>query len=344
MTIRTYGERDRGAWDGYVMQNPGASCYHLTGWKDVIEESFGHRTCYLLSSGNGGKINGILPLVHLNSFLFGSFVVSLPFFNYGGVCADDHRIRERLFAEAADMLRRMGISHMELRHAGNLLPGLPVKTSKVSMRLPLPGTKEELAASFSSKLRSQVRRAVKEGMWARIGGLDELAGFYHVFSRNMRDLGTPVYPRRFFGNILKTFPDRARICTVYTKDGLPVASGMIVGFRQTMEIPWASSLRDFNRYGPNMLLYATVLGFACDQGYRVFDFGRSTPGEGTYRFKEQWGARPTQLYWHYWLRKGRSMPEINPHNPKYGLAIRIWQHLPLGLTRLIGPSLVKNLP
>ena len=344
MTIRTYTEADRGAWDRYVRESAGASCYHLTGWKDVIEESFGHRTCYLLSLGGDGEIDGILPLVHLNSFLFGSFVVSLPFFNYGGVCADDRRVRERLFNEAARMMRSMEISHMELRHTGNLLPGLPVKTSKVSMRLSLPGAKEELMASFSSKLRSQVRRAEKEGMWARIGGIEELPGFYHVFSRNMRDLGTPVYSRTFFRNILKRFPETARISTVYTKDGCPVASGMIVGFRETMEIPWASSLRDFNRYGPNMLLYATVLGFACDAGYRIFDFGRSTPGEGTYRFKEQWGARPTQLHWHYWLRNGRPMPEINPHNPKYGLAIRIWQHLPLALTRLIGPPLVKNLP
>ena len=344
VTIRRYHETDRDAWDRYVMGHSGANCYHLTGWKDIIEDSFGHKTCYLLSQDEGGKINGILPLVLLQSLFFGSFAVSLPFFNYGGLCADDYRIRNRLFGEAADMARGMGISHIELRHSRDLLRDLPVKTSKVSMRLVLPGTKEELTASFPSKLRSQVQRAVKEGMSARIGAAEELEDFYQVFSRNMRDLGTPVYSKRFFGNILKKFPDTARICTVYTRDSRPVASGMLVGFKDTMEIPWASSLRDFNRYGPNMLLYSSVLGFACDAGYRVFDFGRSTPGEGTYRFTEQWGAKPTQLYWHYWIRNGGPMPEISPHNPKYELAIKIWQHLPVGLTKLIGPPLVKNLP
>jgi len=344
MTIRTFSERDRDAWDRYVMGQTGASCYHLIGWKDVIEKSFGHKTCYLLSQDDGENINGILPLVFLHSLFFGRFAVSLPFFNYGGICADDYHIRNRLLGEAAEMTRNMGMSHMELRHSRHVLRDLPVKTSKVSMRLELPGTKEELRASFPSKLRSQMQRAVKEGMSARIGAAEELDDFYHVFSRNMRDLGTPVYSKRFFGNIFRRFPDTTRICTVYTRAGRPVASGMLVGFKDTMEIPWASSLRDFNRFGPNMLLYASVLAFACDAGYRVFDFGRSTPGEGTYRFKEQWGARPTQLYWHYWLRNGGPMPEINPHNPKYELAIKIWQRLPVGLTKLIGPQLVKNLP
>lgn len=344
MMIRPYNETDRDAWDGYVMKQSDASCYHLIGWKDIIEGSFGHKTWYLLSENDAGMIDGILPLVHLHSLLFGSFAVSLPFFNYGGICADDYRIRNRLLGEAVDMARNTGISHMELRHTRNLLRDQSVKTSKVSMRLPLPETKEALFASFGSKLRSQVQRAVKEGMVARIGGLEELESFYHVFSRNMRDLGTPVYPGRFFRNILKKFPDTTRIATVYTKDGLPVASGMLVGFKDTMEIPWASSLRDFNRFGPNMLLYSSVLEFACEAGCKVFDFGRSTPGEGTYKFKEQWGAKPVQLYWHYWLKNGEPMPEINPHNPKYELAIKIWQHLPVGLTKLIGPQLVKNLP
>lgn len=344
MKIHLYDPGYRDAWDRYVMSEGEASCYHLIGWKEVIEESFGHKTCYLLSQDNAGKINGILPLVRLHSLLFGSFAVSLPFFNYGGICADDYHIRDRLLTEAVDMARDMGIRHMELRHSRNLLRDQPVKTSKVSMRLPLPGTKEALFASFGSKLRSQVQRAVKEGMVARIGGLEELESFYHVFSRNMRDLGTPVYPGRFFRNILKKFPDTTRIGTVYTRDSRPVASGMLVGFKDTMEIPWASSLRDFNRFGPNMLLYSSVLEFACEAGYKVFDFGRSTPGEGTYKFKEQWGAKPVQLYWHYWLKNGEPMPEINPHNPKYELAIKIWQHLPVRLTKLIGPQLVKNLP
>ncbi len=344
MKIHLYDRSYRDAWDGYVRANPNSTCYHLIGWKDIIEKSFGHRTWYLLSHDTTGSINGILPIVHLKSVLFGSFGISLPFFNYGGVCADNDEACRDLLREAQVIASVAGMEHIELRHCDNVLPEMPVKTSKVAMRLELPVRYEDLESAFGAKLRSQIKRAVKEGMYTSVGGLEELKSFYEVFSRNMRDLGTPVYSRNFFRNILKAFPETTRVCTVYTRDGIPAASGLIIGFRDVLEIPWASSVRQFNRFGPNMLLYSTVLEFACRQGYRIFDFGRSTPGEGTHKFKEQWGAKPRQLYWHYLMENGEPMPEINPHNPKYRLAIRVWRHLPLRLTRLVGPAVVKNLP
>jgi len=222
--------------------------------------------------------------------------------------------------------------------------GQPVKTSKVSMRLELPGKPEELWKTFSSKLRSQAQRPMREGMYARLGREGSLDDFYAVFARNMRDLGTPVYSKEFFRNILRELPDSTWICTVFTKRREPVAAGFLIGFKDLLEIPWASSLRNHNRYSPNMLLYWSVLQFACEKGYRVFDFGRSTPGEGTYKFKEQWGAKPMQLYWHYWMRNGGPLPELNPRNKKYRLAIEVWKRMPVSLTKLLGPAIVKNLP
>jgi serine/alanine adding enzyme len=343
-TIRLYTESDRDNWNQYVMKSNSSSCYHLTGWKKIIEHSFGHKTYYLLSENENKKINGILPLVHLKSILFGNFAVSLPYFNYGGICADTDEIRTQLLHEATLIANNHKMDHIELRHIFNSVPDLPVKTSKISMQLALPQTKEVLWASFPSKLRSQVQRPLKEQMDAKVGRQDELDNFYDIFSQNMRDLGTPVYSKSFFRNILEEFPDNTWICTVYTKDKNPVASGFLVGFKETLEIPWASSLRAYKRFSPNMLLYWSVLEFACGRQYKIFDFGRSTAGEGTYKFKAQWGAKPTQLYWHYWIKNNGPLPEINPHNPKYEMAIKVWQKLPIGLTRLIGPHVVKNLP
>ena len=344
VTIRLLAEEDRRHWDEYVVNSATSSGYHLSGWKDVIEDSFGHRTYYLFAEDSESRIKGVLPLVHMKSLLFGNFVVSLPYFNYGGVCADDDEISKSLLKAAVDIATDINADHIELRHTRPASNGLPAKTHKVSMRLTLPADPEELWLSFPSKLRSQIRRPAREEMYSRLGGEEELESFFDVFSTNMRDLGTPVYSRKFFSNILRKFPDKTRISTIYSKGGEPVASGFLFGFKETLEIPWASSLRCFSQYSPNMLLYWNVLKYACENNYRVFDFGRSTAGEGTYRFKEQWGAKPVQLYWNFWMKNVGPLPELNPKNPKYQTAIKIWQKLPIGLTRLIGPRVVKNIP
>lgn len=343
MTIRLFENDDKKRWDEFVKRVDGTAHYHYSGWKTVIEKSFGHKTYYLLSEDEWNNIDGILPMVHLKSRLFGSFLVSLPYFNYGGICAERAEVGPRLLQEAIHIGERENVEHIELREVRELNGPLSIKRSKVVMNLRLPSRAEDLWGSFSSKLRSQIRRPQKEGLIARIGREDELDGFYEVFSTNMRDLGTPVYSKSFFKNILEEFEASTWICSVY-KEKQPVASGFLVSHKDRVEIPWASSLRDYNFCSPNMLLYWSALNFACDRGYRLFDFGRSTPGEGTYRFKEQWGAKPVPLYWHYWLRKGGALPELNPANPKYRIAINLWKRLPVGLTRLIGPSIVKNLP
>jgi FemAB-related protein (PEP-CTERM system-associated) len=168
-------------------------------------------------------------------------------------------------------------------------------------------------------------------------------GFYEVFCRNMRDLGTPVYGKSFFRNILETFPDTTRIISVMLENKT-VASGILTWFKDSLEVPWASSISDHREKCPNNLLYWEAIRFAIRNGSRKFDFGRSTPGEGTYRFKKQWGALPYPLYWQYLLKDGKQLPELNPKNPKYEMAIKVWQRLPLVVTNLLGPRIVKNIP
>lgn len=331
------------SWDSYVSRAAGASLYHLHGWKGVVERTFGHRTFYLAASREGAGIVGVLPLVQLKSRIFGNLLVSMPFFNYGGICADEPDVRQHLLGAAVDVAHEVGADSIELRHQDDWDQGLPRKTHKVSMHLALPATADELWKGLGAKLRNQVQKPRKEGLTVTVGRGDQLDAFYEVFSANMRDLGTPVYPKAFFAAILQSFPSQTWIVTVY-QGSQPVASGFLAGFRERLEIPWASSLRAFNRSSPNMLLYWRCLELACEQGFAVFDFGRSSVGENTYKFKEQWGAKPHQLYWYYWLPDGRPVPEVNPKNPKFQAAIAIWQKLPLGLTRQLGPHIVKYIP
>lgn len=330
-------------WDRYVLEHPLGTGYHLASWGAIIERVFGHRTLYLMALDQGGRVCGVLPLVLLSSRLFGRFLVSLPYVTYGGVIADESVVSEALLAEAAVRAVALGAEHIELRHCGNHELDWPKKDHKVSMRLDLPQQYDTLMKSFSPKLRSQIRRGEKEGMLAHMGGVELLDDFYRVFSLNMRDLGTPVYSKQFFAEILKAFQKDAKIFIVRFQ-GSPVAAGFVYGFRQMLEIPWASSDRRYGRLAPNMLLYGTILKYACEQGYRCFDFGRSSKDSGTYRFKEQWGAKPVQLHWYYWLRGGGPLPELNPQNPKYAIAIRLWRQLPVSVTNMIGPVIAKYLP
>ena len=334
---------DGSAWDTYVASHRDSSNYHLYGWRDVIEKSFGHQTYYLSARNSNGDICGVLPLTYMKSALFGNFLVSLPFFNYAGLLCNEENVAEALLINARSILDKVCADHVELRHMNKHQNGLATKQHKVTMILDLEKDEEAAWKKLDAKVRNQVRKAEKCGLNAVTGHLDLLDGFYEVFCRNMRDLGTPVYCKEFFRNILSAFPDSTRIISI-TLDGKTIASGILTWFRDTLEVPWASSIRDYREMCPNNLLYWEAIRFAIRNGSGRFDFGRSTPDEGTYRFKKQWGALPYQLYWQYLLKDGERMPELNTKNAKYELAIKVWQRLPLAVTNLLGPRIVKNIP
>jgi FemAB-related protein (PEP-CTERM system-associated) len=192
-------------------------------------------------------------------------------------------------------------------------------------------------------VRNQIRKAQKSQLRVEIAGSDRLPVFYQIFARNMRDLGTPVYGRRFFTEVLATFPSATRIFTVWLGDR-PVAASIVYWHGSTFEVPWASSLSEFRHLCGNTLLYWEMISFAVREGFRTFDFGRATPGEGTYQFKRQWGAEPRELVWEYWQAGAASLPDLRPNNPRFAKAIQVWRRLPVPLTTFLGPHIVRNIP
>lgn len=341
--VTVHEASDAQQWDAFVNEHPDATGYHLWAWRGVFERVFGHRTHYLIATIDG-RVSGVLPLVAFKSPIFGRFLVSLPFVNYGGVLAADDASAHALVARVATLGQDLRVSHVELRHRSRRFETLTPKAHKVSMLLPLASSAETLWAKLDRKVRNQVRKAEKSGLRADAPEGGTLAAFYEVFSQNMRDLGTPVYSRRFFDEVLATFRDRARLVVVRDSgSGRAVAGALTWRWRDTVEVPWASSLREFNAMAPNNLLYWTIIQRAIEAGARVLDFGRSTPGEGTFQFKRQWGAEPLPLCWEYDLTNG-TLPDQSPKNPKFGLAIRLWKRLPLPIANAIGPHIVRAIP
>ncbi|WP_166259607.1 FemAB family XrtA/PEP-CTERM system-associated protein [Marinobacter salicampi] len=337
------GTGPEAAWDDFVDQHGATSPYHKISVRRFIEQTYSHKTHYCCALAEDGEVLGVLPLVQLRSRLFGNFVVSVPYFNYGGLLTNSAEAAEKLLAAAENWRQVIGASHVELRHVSDAGTGLPARTDKVTFWLPLPGSSEELWQSFRPKLRAQVRRPEKEGAEVTIGGAELLDEFYDVFAANMRDLGTPVYSKRFFQNLLEQLGTSARL-VIATLNGRSSGCAFLIGHAGRMEIPWASTLRESNATGINMLMYWKILEYSIGQGYQTFDFGRCSKDAGTYKFKQQWGATPVPLNWNYCLPAGEKLPELNPNNPKFRLMIAVWQRLPVWLTRLIGPPIVKSLP
>jgi FemAB-related protein (PEP-CTERM system-associated) len=336
-------DKDEAAWDSFVETAERATGYHRFRWRSIIGESFGHDCYYFAAVDEAGVWRGVLPLVHMRSRLFGNFLVSMPFVNYGGLVCSDFRAARLLLDQAEYLRKSVQATYVELRHLGYSVEGFSSKEHKVTMILELAANEETQWKGFNAKLRNQIRKAQKSGLKFVIGQIELLDGFYEVFARNMRDLGTPVYAKNFFQRVLTSFPDCSRVLAVYYEKRM-IAAGIALWFRDVLEIPWASSVGEYKALCPNNMLYWEAIKFAIKSGFKKFDFGRSTPNEGTFNFKKQWGALPVQLYWQYLLREGRTIPHLSPSNPKYRAAIRVWQNLPVPLTKFLGPLIVQNIP
>jgi FemAB-related protein (PEP-CTERM system-associated) len=312
-------------------------------WLRVLEEGLG-QTAHCLEAMTGEQTAGFLPLMHVRSLLFGGFLVSLPYLNSAGVMADRADVRHLLIDHALPLADALRVRYLELRHEEPVAhPALNGRMeAKVHMRLPLPATAGRLWDGLSAKVRNQVRKGQKSALLAVWGGLELLPAFYAVFSHNMRDLGTPVYGRRLFESILRHFPDRAELCVVRAGTS-PAAAALLLHGWGVSEVPSASSLRRYNPSCANMLLYWHLLERAVQRGQELFDFGRSTRDGNTYRFKKQWGATPTPTAWQFYLRSGGTA-DMRPENPRYQRFVRLWQRLPVCLTRLIGPAIVRGIP
>ena len=330
---------DRGDWEQFVNGREDEAGYHAWDWQRVFENAFGHRCVYLMAR-RGDAVAGVLPLVQIKSRLFGNSLTSLPFLNYGGVVADTAEAAAALVARARSEAAARRCKHVELRHVAAQFPDRPCKRHKVSMRLALG---PHMWDGLDRKVRNQIRKAEKSGLTIERGGQSLVPDFYKVFARNMRDLGTPVYSRRLFEEVMQAFPERSQLHVVRLS-GEPVAAGFTYRTRSMVQLPWASSIREFNPLCPNVLLYWDAIQYAQGLGAAMFDMGRSTPNEGTFKFKAQWGAQPVPLHWEYELLTEREMPNVSPANPKFQLAIALWQKLPLALTTRVGPMIVRAIP
>ena len=343
MEIRPAQEKDQQIWDAYVRQHPRGLAYHQFAWKRAVKKAYNFDACYLLAEERG-RVAGVLPLILFSPPFFKKQYVSLPFCDVGGVLADNSVVADRLAGQAIALARHEKIVCIEIRSeddsAGN--GGLGDTSQKVRMALDLPGDSAQLLAGLKAKLRSQVKKPMRDGLSFRVGGLELLDDFYFVFVRNMRDLGSPVHSRRWIQAVVECYDQEARMAVVYTREGQAAAAGVMLLHPAVVSNPWSSALRSYKHLNPNMLLYWAMLSFAADNGFPCFDFGRSSRGCGTYKFKEQWGAREVPLQWTE-LLSARVIPASTGASRLRAIAEQAWSRLPLNLTAFVGPYVRRRI-
>ncbi|MFM8327446.1 MAG: FemAB family XrtA/PEP-CTERM system-associated protein [Pirellulaceae bacterium] len=319
---------------------------HDPAWLAATAQGLGHRSHLLETRNSFGELTGQLPLVEVATPWFGRFLVSLPYINTGGIWAHTPEAARDLLGQAIELADQRQVRYLELRHEKPLDdPRLNVsRTDKVHMRLSLPDSTEKLLKQFRSELRSQIKRSQHEqfGSQASFGREELLEPFYEVFSTNMRDLGTPVFGKRLFLSILRNFPETSEFCVVRQKN-VPVAAALLIHHASGTEVPSASSLRAYNATQCNMFLYWNLLSRAVERNSPLFDFGRSSVDSGTFKFKKQWGSIPAAAHWQYYLRRG-SAEAMRPDQGANAKLVKIWQKLPLWVTRLAGPAIVRGIP
>lgn len=328
------------AWWHFVDEHKQASVYHSRAVWDFLRAQPHTSAELLLAKNDKDQIVGGLPLIFMVTPLMGTFAVSLPFFNYGGPLTRFTNVFDALLEVCDTESKKEDIKYIEVRTLAKVK--FEASTKKVSMLRAMPDTYEQFDKEIGTKIRAQVKKGDTYQPRLRIGGIELLDDYYEVFAQNMRDLGTPVDSKAFFEALLKAMPEQCHIAVAYINDK-PVATGFLLEHGKMMEIPWASTLREANSMNMNMWLYDRILKFSIDRKMHWFDFGRSTQDAGTYRFKKQWGAEPQQHYW-YNFSKEAGGDSLNPDNPKFKMAIAVWQRLPVWLTKIIGPYVARQLP
>lgn len=330
---------DHQRWDQFVEASDTATFFHLSAWQRVIQQAFSHKTYYVYAEQEG-EISGILPLVHVKSLLFGNTLISNAFCVYGGIVASNDQAFQELQNYAQKLARELGVDCLEMRNRQQQHPDWPHKQLYVTFRKELDSDHEKNMSAIPRKQRAMVRAGIKAGL---TGVVDtNIDRFYQAYSVSVRNLGTPVFPKHYFQLLKQVFADDCEILTI-EHEGRLVASVMSFYFKDEV-LPYYGGGTDLARdLKGNDFMYWEVMHRAVDKGCKVFDFGRSKEGTGSYRFKKHWGFEPEPLFYEIDLVKAQQIPEINPLNPKYQFFIAAWKRLPLPVSQLVGPWLAKDL-
>jgi FemAB-related protein (PEP-CTERM system-associated) len=337
--VRIMSPDDVAKWDEFVYTCPAATFFHRAGWKDVIERAFGHRTYFLLAE-EYGEIQGVLPLAEINSRLFGHSLSALPFCVYGGIAASTAAAEIVLDQAAQTLASQLDVDFLEYRNLTPLHREWPSKDLYFTFRKTIDPDLETNLLAIPNRRRAMIRKGIKYGLRSEID--NDIERFFPVFAGNVHRHGTPALPKKYFAILKEVFGNDCEILSVL-KEQQVLSSVLSFYFRDEVLAYYAGDTVQARDLAANDFKYWELMRRACERGIKVFDYGRSKRGTGTFDFKKNWGFEPQPLHYEYQLHRAKRVPDTNPLNPKFQLFIKLWQKLPLPVANWIGPHIVKNL-
>ena len=346
MQIKPYSPGIAGPWDEFVESHPEATIFHAGGWLRAVERTWGHRNFSLYAEESGCPI-GILPLFEVRASwylpLYRSLLVSTPNAVRGGIVARNDSAHAALLAVARRLAVDLQVDYLELRGEDSIDRTLQPQDLYVSFETPIVPDDDAMMRRFPRDIRRMIRLGIERGLTAESGRESLLDKFYELYAVSVRALGTPVFPRRLMANFLREFPERTDI--LVARDGRRAVGAVFnFYFRETVMPYYAGVDKRYYESGISNFLYWETMRMAARRGYTRFDFGRSKRGTGAYEFKRGWRMEMRPLAYRIDLVRGSSMPSLNPTNPRLQGLIGCWRRLPLSLTKLIGPRVVRNFP
>jgi FemAB-related protein (PEP-CTERM system-associated) len=329
-------------WDRFVLQQPRATFFHQTAWMKVMTETYGYRPYYFYAERDG-QVSGVAPVFLISNWVSGRSLISLPFAVYGGVVAADSETEQALVDKLEALARDLKAGFLELRNrAQDPYKDYHANPRYATFTIPLISDTERLRASFPKDIRYMIRKGEKAGLETRLG-FDQLDEFYKLMSINLRRLGTPAFPKALFENLIRYYGNDVELMLAY--DGKrAIAGAMSFNFRDSTQPYYFGSLEEAKGLAANNFLWWRLIERGARQGFRTFDFGRSKKESGNFEFKKKWNPKIETLGYQIRLFGDKELPNVSPNSPKFRRATDLWKKLPLGVTRIVGPRVVRWFP
>jgi len=340
--VSFFQDCDEISWDDFVDRSPQGTLFHLIGWKKVMEKTFHYRSWYLAAYDDCGMC-GCLPLFQVKNAIFGNALISVPFGVTGGICANNSLAVHSLLHRAQALAEQLRADYIEFRHASCCGVDLPDKDLYVTFERELESDMDKNMAAIPRKQRRMIRQGMKLDLVSSVNGQESLAAFYGIYAHSVHNLGTPVFPYKYFQYLMDCFDDKIRIHLV-GHQGTPVAAVLTFFYKNRVMPYYGGALKSYFHLAVNDFMYWELMKYGCEHGFKIFDFGRSKRGTGSFDFKRHWGFEPRPLPYQYSLHRRKEIPNVSPSNSKIKPFIALSKNLPLPIANIVGPYLIRYVP